>query len=123
MSRGKSTRTCAPTGERRNDMKEYPKIETLYRRDDATHKVVQGDIRLPEVVLIKSWLVTEKIDGTNIRVGLKADGSVEYGGRTDNAQIHPLLLKWLANNLPAAKLLAVFALGEEVTLFGEGYGP
>lgn len=67
-------------------MIEYPKIETLYARDPRTFKVVPGALRLSEYGLIARWLVTEKVDGTNIRVHLKG-GSVTYGGRTEAAQL------------------------------------
>jgi ATP-dependent RNA circularization protein (DNA/RNA ligase family) len=101
---------------------EYPKIETLYVRDERTHKVLPGQIRLPEFSLVTQWLVTEKVDGTNIRVHLK-HGEVMYGGRTDAAQLHASLVEWLRTNLPAEKVCAAFEPHTEAILFGEGYGP
>ena len=103
-------------------MTEYPKIETLYDRDERTHKVIPGKIRMPEFELVSRWLVTEKIDGTNIRVHLK-HGEVMYGGRTDAAQLHASLVEWLRTQLPAEKVRAAFDPGVEAILFGEGYGP
>lgn len=100
----------------------YPKIETLYDRDPVTFKVIPGKLRFPEFALITHWHVTEKIDGTNVRVWLKPDGSVVYGGRSDNAQMHAGLLMHLVNTLPAAKVAAAFDPGTEAILFGEGYG-
>ena len=47
-------------------MFKYPKIETLFTRDEKFK--VTDIIRLPEFENIKKWLVTEKIDGTNIRI-------------------------------------------------------
>jgi ATP-dependent RNA circularization protein (DNA/RNA ligase family) len=103
-------------------MREYPKIETLYDRDERTHKVIPGKIRLPEFDLVSRWMVTEKIDGTNIRVHLR-HGEVMYGGRTDAAQLHASLVDWLRTRLPADKVRAAFGPGVEAILFGEGYGP
>ena len=71
---------------------EYPKIETLFNRDEK-FKVVEGDYRLPEFENIKQWDVTEKIDGTNVRVRLfpklskgiwQESYEPKFFGRTDN---------------------------------------
>ena len=67
--------------------------------------------------------VTEKIDGTNIRIGLNADGTVNIGGRTDAAQIPSPLLSYLLATFTPDKLRAAFPDGADFTLFGEGYGP
>ena len=103
-------------------MIEYPKIETLYDRDERTHKVIPDKIRLPEFELVSRWLVTEKIDGTNIRVYLR-HGEVMYGGRTDAAQLHASLVEWLRTRLPPETVHAAFEANVEAILFGEGYGP
>lgn len=103
-------------------MTEYPKIETLYVRDERTHKVLPDQIRCPEFSLVSHWLVTEKIDGTNIRVHLK-HGEVIYGGRTDAAQLHASLVEWLRTRLSADVVRAAFEPHTEAILFGEGYGP
>lgn len=103
-------------------MTEYPKIETLYRRDERSFKVIPTEIRLPEFALVSRWLVTEKIDGTNIRVHLK-HGEVVYGGRTDAAQLHASVVDWLRSQLPAEKVRAAFEPHTEAVLFGEAYGP
>jgi len=98
---------------------EYPKIETLYNRGDDGFIIESTGrfhgIRCPEFLQIKHWLVTEKIDGTNIRVSLeralthKGCGAKESGvcngtclgwaahvyGRTDKAQIPTFLQAYL----------------------------
>lgn len=102
---------------------EYPKIQTVFERDEQTRKVILGKLRLPEFGLISHWMVTEKIDGTNLRVHLKPDGSVAYGGRTDAAQLHASLVEWLQVNLPADRVSSAFDPNTEAWLFGEGYGP
>ena len=101
---------------------EYPKIETLYNRDTQTFKVIPGELRLPEFALVTEWLVTEKIDGTNIRILLDSDGTVQFRGKTDAAQIPPFLLDRLAEIFPAERVAAAFDPETYAVLFGEGYG-
>ena len=103
-------------------MMDYPKIETLYDRDEKTHKVRPDRLRCPEFSLISRWHVTEKLDGTNIRVHLASDGAVIYGGRTDNAQLHAPLVAWLQTYLSPQMVSSAFDPGTKAILFGEGYG-
>jgi hypothetical protein len=99
---------------------EYPKIETLYNRDPKTFKVITYQVRCPEFECIKFWSVTEKIDGTNIRVMWNAaDKKVTFGGRTDNAQIPASLVAHLVETFTPDK----FGFDVDAILFGEGYGP
>lgn len=104
----------------------YPKIETLYVRDPGTFKVLPDDqrpvLRCKEFDIVRRWRLTEKVDGTNIRVGLSADGQVAFAGRTDNAQIPRHLLDTLRDAFPSERMTATFSPGVEVVLFGEGYG-
>jgi ATP-dependent RNA circularization protein (DNA/RNA ligase family) len=107
-----------------NDMLEYPKIETLYQRDKTTNKVITNQLRFPEFGNIRRWQITEKVDGTNVRVGLLPEGVVRYGGRTDNAQMPAKLIDYLQQTFTLEQLQAVFkeSLESEIVLFGEGYG-
>lgn len=106
----------------------YPKIETLFDRNENTFKVVEGKFRRPEFSLISQWLVTEKIDGTNVRVEVYSDGSVLYKGHTDKAQMQTTLIEWLQTALPPSKFEGVFELDQHeepklsAVLYGEGYG-
>lgn len=104
-------------------MSEYHKIETLYERDERTFKLKPEMILKNRVYgIIKTWHWTEKIDGTNIRVIWK-DGKLTFGGKTDNAQIHADLVKWLYEHITLESLKAAFP--EDVTdvvIYGEGYG-
>src|SRR3990167_6713222 len=79
---------------------EYHKIETLYERDEKTHRLKPELIlKNPVYGIIKTWIFTEKIDGMNIRLIWKPDTgmqgrpeSLQLGGKTANAQIHADLI-------------------------------
>jgi len=103
-------------------MSEYHKIETLYVRDEKTHRLVEP-LTLKNRIYgcLKTWHWTEKIDGTNIRLIWK-DGTLTIGGRTDNAQIHADLIKWIYAHVTPDALAATFADSSHVVLYGEGYG-
>jgi ATP-dependent RNA circularization protein (DNA/RNA ligase family) len=105
---------------------EYPKIETLWDRDESTHKVIVGQLRCPEFAAVKRWHVTEKIDGTNVRVALLPDNTLFFGGRTAAAQMPPFLLDYLQRTFTVERMVATFRKegGDAlVVLYGEGYGP
>ena len=101
---------------------QYPKIETIFNRDPITHRVY-NEVRCPEFNLVREWLITEKLDGTNIRVTLNCGGTVRYDGRTDNAVLPAPLLAVLREKLPASLVAAAFDPGTDAILFGEGIGP
>ena len=105
-------------------MKEYHKIQTVFKRDPATKNknLLEGQYSIPafEYLANNEWIFTEKIDGTNIRVILQ-NGAVTFGGKTDNAQIPAFLVQKLMEYFPLEKLLAVFPDGN-ACLYGEGYG-
>ena len=103
-------------------MREYPKIETVWARDERTKRVVLGQCRWPEFGAVSRWWVTEKVDGTNIRIGFTESGDVMIGGRTDRAQLPSALLSYLLATFTPEKLRGVFDT-TDFTLFGEGYGP
>lgn len=103
-------------------MAEYHKIETLYQRDAATFKVRVGELKNRTYSMLKTWHWTEKVDGTNIRC-IWSDGKLTFGGKTDNAQIHADLIKWLYENITVDKMRAAFPDVEgNVVIYGEGYG-
>ena len=104
----------------------YPKIETLFERNKDTFIVDPSKIKAAVLGTIAAWDVTEKVDGTNIRVMLSEPGEVTFGGRTNAAQIPGDLVQYLVRTFPADALKSVmWRDGEPVTaiLFGEGYGP
>jgi hypothetical protein len=111
--------------EREGKRVEYHKIETLYERDEVTHKLKQPLVLKNRTYgLLKTWVFTEKVDGTNIRCIYRA-GKVTFGGKTDNAQIHADLIKWLYENVSPQKLQEAFpdvAPECETVIYGEGFG-
>ena len=101
---------------------EYPKIQSIYKRDEKGHQFLEGQWSMPEFEYLKDlkWEGTEKIDGTNIRVGWDT-GIVTFGGHTDEAQIPPFLVKKLQEIFTPDRMKAKFGV-VPVTLYGEGYG-
>lgn len=109
-------------------MQEYHKIETVFERDTkGSKKLIPGKFRNKTVEFLRNntWVFTEKIDGTNIRIHW--DGhKVEFGGRTDRAQIPAPLVNVLNTMFggPENEELFEQKFGEnDVVLYGEGYGP
>ena len=109
---------------------EYPKIDTLYDRGEG-HFVIVGKLRRPEFGNIKRWSITEKLHGRNTRVSLfnnGIDGIVDYGGKTDEAEMPSELLEYLRKIFTVEKMKAAFwidplKIPQSVTVYGEGYGP
>ena len=109
-------------------MTEYNKIDTVFERNtEGTKKLIEGKFRSKEVEYLKDnmWYFTEKFDGTNIRIHW--DGhKVEFGGRTDRAQIPSHLVNVLNDMFGGTVNKELFEqkFGQnDVILFGEGYGP
>jgi hypothetical protein len=114
-------------------MEEYHKIQTLFKRDLQAPKkpMIEGDWTTPELKYLASseWEFTEKVDGTNIRIGYGdfrkssafAGPQVVFGGRTDNAMIPVKLLNYMTEKFTSS-LFEDNNL-REIVLYGEGYGP
>lgn len=107
-------------------MREYHKIENIFKRDNITKKLIINDFTNENFDFLKNntWEFTEKVDGTNIRVYW--DGyRVSFGGRTDKAQIPDDLLIELEKLFGGPENEQLFEQkfgNKEVILFGEGYG-
>lgn len=107
-------------------MREYHKIEGLFKRDEVTKKLLAGQYRNEAVDMLKNceWEFTEKIDGTNVRVVW--DGhKVSFYGRTDRAELPKKLVEALEVAFGGEVNEQIFEehFGEtEVILYGEGYG-
>ena len=109
-------------------MKEYNKIQTVYKRDEKTKRIIEGDYSLPEFEYLRDniWVFTEKVDGTNVRVHWNGE-SVVLGGRTKDAQMPMFLISKLNEIFEGTvrKQTFIKQFGSEptdVTLYGEGYG-
>lgn len=101
-------------------MSEYHKIETAFERDKTTFKVIVDKLRNPVYGIIKSWLWTEKIDGTNTRIIWK-DRKLSFGGKTDNAQLPGDLIAHLHDTFYPNKIEEVFPDCPAI-IYGEGCG-
>ena len=103
----------------------YHKIETLFERDKATFVVDPRKLKASVLGTIREWDVTEKIDGTNIRVMLSESGEVSFGGRSNAAQIPGDLVQYLIRTFSPGELQNHLWLTDpvDVVLYGEGYGP
>lgn len=108
-------------------MLEYHKIDTIFERDmEGSKKLIEGKFRNPAVEFLKDtvWIGKEKIDGTNIRIYW--DGhTVSYAGRTDKAEIHKDLAKYIEEKFctpEAEQMFEQLFSDKEVYLFAEGYG-
>lgn len=103
----------------------YPKIETLYNRDE-NFKVKVGELRRPEFAIPRHWVVTEKIDGTNCRISLERLSDLEkpveedescldisrwvikFRGRTENSQMPTFLLEYLQRTFTVEKMQSLW---------------
>lgn len=107
---------------------EYPKINTVFKRDMEAGGVIITDQLAEEefkYLLDNEWVWTEKVDGTNIRLHFDGE-SIAVGGRTDSAQIPGGLMFALGPFNNPSLWRSVFAEGggpTDVTIYGEGYGP
>lgn len=120
-------------------METYHKIQSIFKRDMANKgKMIHGEWTTPELEYLagNQWEFTEKVDGTNIRVGLSRyrntfEVDVRYGGRSDNAVIPTPLMEKLHDIFEVAPGTVRSHILEwiidndlsNVVLFGEGYGP
>lgn len=114
-------------------MKPYHKIQSLFKRNPET------GIFIPEfsceefkILWDCDWNGREKVDGTNLRIGVMDDYShgdvpkVEFRGRKNNSIIPPFLFRRLEEIFPLRKLESVFNAPEEswtdFCLYCEGVG-
>lgn len=106
-------------------MKEYHKIQTLFKRDLNAKKkpIIEGSWTTPEFEYLakNDWDFTEKVDGTNIRV-MFDDGYIRFGGKTDSAQIPAQLVSRLEDRFIPIKEKFSEIFDGDVCLYGEGYG-
>lgn len=104
-------------------MKEYNKINSIFKRD-LKGNFIMNDWADPAFEYLKDnmWVYTEKVDGTNVRVGWDKDTKkVSLGGRTDSAQMPVFLIERLNELFTIDKFLSLYA-DCSMVLYGEGYG-
>lgn len=104
-------------------MNEYTKINTIWKRDERG-QICLGEFATPEFEFLadNEWEWTEKVDGTNVRVGFDGDSGLEFGGRTADAQMPTKLISALRGMFPGSQpFVDVFGESQAV-LYGEGYG-
>ncbi len=116
-------------------METYHKIQTLWKRyQDGPNKgkMIHNAWTTPELEYLagNQWEFTEKVDGTNIRIGhygmsnihgQHTFNKIDLRGRSDSATIPVALLEYLKDTFTSG--LFTDAGLDNVTLFGEGYGP
>ena len=108
-------------------MQPYHKIDSIYKRDERGRILREFSRPEFEYLYYNEWVCTEKVDGTNIRIGWDpTTQKVRIGGRTDNAQIPSQLidrLNEIAGDFGGAVLDGDgFDAECAITLYGEGYG-
>lgn len=119
------------------------KIKNLFPRVKPDNKFIDtSQYSDPIFGMVKNWVVTEKIDGMNIRVHANQNGDFLIGGKSDRANLandlvenieSELLEGWIydeederedaLNDAVLSRLAELGYEGYNVTLFGEGYGP
>lgn len=102
--------------------KKYHKIQSAYLRD-TRGQFIAGQYARDWIPYLANneWEWTEKVDGTNVRIGV-VDGQYQVGGRTDAAQLPGPLAESIRGFALDEKLPSHFA-DSDVILYGEGYGP
>lgn len=106
--------------------KEYPKIQSLFKRDPVTKKIIFGEYVNPAVEFLaeNQWFFTEKIDGMNCRI--MWDGyAVQFRGRTDRAEFNKKQTQFLEETFLGednAQLFEQIFGKNQVILYGELYG-
>jgi hypothetical protein len=96
----------------------YPKINSIYKRDDEGRFTKEFADPVFDYLYDNDWVATEKIDGTNIRIGWDGE-NVIFGGRTDKAKMPPLLQEYLTATFTPSRMSTCHPM---TILFGEGYG-
>lgn len=112
-------------------MEIFPKINAPFKRymdGPKKGRLMIGDWAKSEFQYLANneWEFTEKVDGTNIRIGFNCRrlshlDNPEFAGRSD-AAIIPEPLKFYLQETFTGDLFRKADLNE-VVLFGEGYGP
>lgn len=110
-------------------MKEYHKINTVFKRDPDTKfkTLLMGDYSEDAFGYLadNEWVFTEKVDGTNIRIIIHpviAGGDITFGGKTTDAQIPSFLVNKLQERFLPQRPAINEIFPDGGCLYGEGYG-
>lgn len=110
-------------------MWEYESIESVYVRDPQTHALNFTQVRDDAYQAVSPWVVTEKIDGMNIRAIITAEGGVPHmvvKDRTDAAQLPEGMEDAVRRTLPLEGVYRQFQseldARKYVIVYGEGFG-
>lgn len=111
-------------------MYKYNKMKTLFKRDEDFK--VTDEVSCKEFLNINKWLVTEKIDGTNVRIIYRPKQSGEHRnnpatleicGKQDTSEMPSYLLHRLNEMFDLEKFMEIFSdVTKGVCLYGESYG-
>lgn len=108
------------------NFRKYVKIHSIWKRAREGVKkgaIIPGEYSRPEFEMLEDclWEASEKIDGTNIRIMWDAEeGRVEFGGKTERAQIPADLVNLLRDIFYVEKFQEADV--PSMVIFGEGYG-
>ena len=108
------------------DIPTFGKIPAVFQRAVTGKKNLMPGIWIDETVQALAnytWVWTEKINGTNVRVHWDGYG-FSFGARKDGSEIPPFLLDRLKEifNDAAEQIFEQMFGDKPVTVFGEGYG-
>ena len=118
-------------------MQKYHKILNVFKRqDEKPHKLIMWQWTHPlfEYLAECEWDITEKVDGTNIRImwnplmEMKSPFSDEapynkllFGGKTDKAHLPPHLFAKLSETFTEEKFEELYP-ETSMCIYGEGFG-
>lgn len=101
-------------------MKEYPKIQTIFKRD-IRKNLLMNDYSTQEFYILRNatWVVTEKINGTNICIKIDKNGDWCFGNH--GSQIPTNLINLCIQKFNKEIIKSTFE-NVNVDLYFEGYG-
>lgn len=107
-------------------MQIYHKIETLYEFDLKNRKFKTGVFFNKTVEMLKDycWIFTEKVDGTNFRLGWNGY-NLSYAGRTDDSKFSQDQIEFIESNIATKEIeqmLEHIFKEKSVIIFGELHG-
>ena len=97
----------------------YPSILNLRKRTEDGKELIANSFASPAFEFFMDshdWILTEKVDGMNIRITFDGSCLPIFNGRTDRAQLHKELVAHLKDTFYNMDF------PEGTILFGEGYG-